>query len=160
MCLGGKPKFRGIPTLLQQSKLSQILYLYALVITPTNVQLIRGAVFYRYSPRRNPDRVASESVALVGEDRVAGSTLAVQKQSQVFWRDQRLRGEGTSSVDLPQNWAIPKVQSGDGARTMDDQRVAAGVSELENENEALRKSLELLEENASLRRRIDELGSR
>ena len=74
-------------------------------------------------------------------------------------RDQRLRGEGTSWVDLPQNWATPQVQPGNCASTTDDKHVGVGVSDLEKENEALRKNLELLEENASLRRRIDELES-
>ena len=87
------------------------------------------AVLCRYSPRRNPDRVAVRP------------------------------GEGTSWVDLPQNWATPQVQPGNCASTTDDKHVGVGVSDLEKENEALRKNLELLEENASLRRRIDELES-
>ena len=64
-------------------------------------------------------------------------------------RDRCLRGEGTGAVDLPQNWAT----------TLTDGTSSVGLSVLERENEALRKSLELLEENASLRRRIDELAA-
>ena len=60
-----------------------------------------------------------------------------------------MRGEGTGAVDLPQNWATTLPAGTDGV----------GVSALERENEALRRSLELLEENASLRRRIDELAT-
>ena len=71
---------------------------------------------------------------------------------------QALRGEGTGAVDLPQNWASPRVQSGSGSTNEHDKAPAASASELEKENDALRRSLELLEENASLRQRIDEFS--
>ena len=84
---------------------------------------------------------------------------AVQTKGHVqFARDRRLRGDGTSSVELPQNWATPTLQIGDDMHVQDDEGTSAGFSELEKENDALRKNLELLEENASLRRRIDELA--
>lgn len=78
-----------------------------------------------------------------------------------FVRNHRLRGDGTGSVGLPQNWASPVPQGGNTSADTGDNSdgQAVGPSELEKENDALRRNLTLLEENASLRKRIDELAT-